>query len=356
MRRIKLIASDFHLGTGRRNEDGSLNTLEDFIFDERFIEFLEYYSTGDYTNAEVELILNGDFFNMIQTPVDGLVPTDVTEEISLRQLARIVDGHPQVVAALQAFREREGKRLVFTVGNHDAGLAWPAVKERIREIFGRDVEVVSRAYVFDNIHVEHGDRYEPVHYVDPRLPFLSKGLEKSILNLPWATFFYIRFVLPFKKHRNYVSFVKPFRNYLIWAAVHDFWIFVRTISGLTMFTILSLIFGRIGNRRFGWPTAMRMLRQVKGNPELHAARRILKRADTRMVIFGHTHHPLYRRFAPNQEYLNTGCWNQMINLDIAHLGYQEVFTYAKLEWNGRRWLASLKHWKGQTHPTEDFFG
>jgi hypothetical protein len=45
---IQLVLSDFHLGKGRYLENGQVNTLEDFDEDEKFIEFLDHYSTGTY--------------------------------------------------------------------------------------------------------------------------------------------------------------------------------------------------------------------------------------------------------------------------------------------------------------------
>ena len=59
--KIKLVLSDFHIGKGKYLENGRINLLEDFHFDQKFLEFLDYHSTGPYKNAEVELLLNGDF-------------------------------------------------------------------------------------------------------------------------------------------------------------------------------------------------------------------------------------------------------------------------------------------------------
>src|SRR6202023_3223394 len=61
--RIKLVISDFHLSRGKWLKNGRQNPLEDFHQDEKFCEFLEYYSTKDYQDTEVELIVNGDFFD-----------------------------------------------------------------------------------------------------------------------------------------------------------------------------------------------------------------------------------------------------------------------------------------------------
>jgi hypothetical protein len=55
-RKFKLVVSDMHLGKGRYFRDGTQNILEDFIYDREFSEFLAYYRTGEFADAEVELI------------------------------------------------------------------------------------------------------------------------------------------------------------------------------------------------------------------------------------------------------------------------------------------------------------
>lgn len=356
MRRIKLVVSDFHFGTGRRNPDGSLNMMEDVTSDDIFIEFVERYYTGNYTNMEVELIINGDFFNMIQVEIDGLVPSDITEETACKQLQIILDGHPKVFDVLREFVNTNNKSLTFLVGNHDQGLIFPEAKALLRRRISDRIQIHNRSYQFDGVHVEHGDKYEPVHVVDPKLPYLSKGLESPILNIPWATYFFIHFVRILKHKRSYIDKVKPFRNYLTWAFLYDtrFWLY--TITRLIMFVLYTIILARVGNKRYGIKVVYILLRQMEGYPLMNAAQRILTNAKLNLVIMGHTHNPLYRQWKAGKEYINTGCWNGVTNLDIERFGYSMSPTYSLLEWNGERWLANLRIWKGSEKPWEEFMG
>ncbi|RJO75380.1 MAG: hypothetical protein C4523_00195 [Myxococcales bacterium] len=354
MMRVKLVVSDFHLGTGQRQADGSLNPIEDFLLDDRFIEFIEYHATGDYTTAEVELVINGDFFNMLQGEVDGVVPSDVTETIARRQLEAIFAGHARLFDSLRAFAEQPGKKLTFILGNHDAGLVFPAAKELLRQRLGEQIQIHNRSYVFDDVHVEHGDRYEPAHRVDPKLPILSKGLAQGVVNLPWASYFFIHFVRKIKARRAYIDKVKPFRHYLTWAALYDFRFFLVMMARLIGFVFWTAAFGRVGHKRFGFRSLLMLVEQARGDAEARAARQLLKVGKANIVIFGHTHHPIYRQWLPGREYLNTGCWNGITHLDIERYGFQVQLAYAQLEWNGRRWLAALRRWKGRTRPYEDF--
>ena len=49
-----LIISDLHLGAGV-SVGARFNFLEDFYYDQELVEFLEYFSNGDYKDREVEI-------------------------------------------------------------------------------------------------------------------------------------------------------------------------------------------------------------------------------------------------------------------------------------------------------------
>ena len=66
IKKIKIVISDLHLGKGKVLENGGLNSLEEFYYSEKLVEFIHYYSSGIYRDYEVELIINGDFLNFLQ--------------------------------------------------------------------------------------------------------------------------------------------------------------------------------------------------------------------------------------------------------------------------------------------------
>ena len=137
-KRIKLVISDLHLGAGRFLEDGSLNLLEEFYFDEKFAEFIDHYTTGTWADHHIELILNGDIFNFLQTDYKGHYLTVITEAVTLDQIKRIVAGHPIFFNALKDF-VKKGHEVTFVVGNHDQGMLWPAVRSYLNEVLGTNV-------------------------------------------------------------------------------------------------------------------------------------------------------------------------------------------------------------------------
>ena len=122
-KKIKLIVSDFHVGEGRLLEDGSVNLMEDFIYDHKFIEFLQHYSSGDYQGYQVEMIINGDFFNMLQLDCEGQNPARVTEKISIKTMEKIMRGHSGLLDALREFVEKRACECHALVGGSSDCLA-----------------------------------------------------------------------------------------------------------------------------------------------------------------------------------------------------------------------------------------
>src|SRR4051812_12424370 len=124
--KFKLIISDCHLSAGRFFE-GHLNPHEDFHFDDEMCDLFEHFSSGDYGDGpsgpvDVELIINGDYFDFLNVPVNGEFEDEITEEISLYKTEAIIAGHPRVMKALRLFASLPGKTITYMIGNHDPDL------------------------------------------------------------------------------------------------------------------------------------------------------------------------------------------------------------------------------------------
>ena len=183
MKKIKLVVSDFHLGKGHILPDGSINIFEDFYFDEKFQEFLEFYTKGEYESADVELVINGDFLNLIQTDYKGHHTHVITENIDLYKLRTIVEGHKALFDALRKFAAMPGKRITYIVGNHDQGMLWQKTRDLFDESCDTRVNFKNIVYFFDGVHIEHGHQHEASNRLDPKKFFLKKDLPEQILNL-----------------------------------------------------------------------------------------------------------------------------------------------------------------------------
>ena len=144
---ILLSLSDFHLGKGRFLSNGHHNILEDFFEDDRFIEFLNYYSTGIYEDQEVHLVLNGDILNMIQIDDGGEFSHIMDEEFCVHALSEIYRGRRPFFKALREFQQKEGKEITFIIGNHDAGMAFEKAKKNSKSSLVKLIFVFTKLFM-----------------------------------------------------------------------------------------------------------------------------------------------------------------------------------------------------------------
>jgi len=137
---IRLVVSDLHLGTGV--PEGQLNPLEDFFYDEHFAELLDHYDRKCGAGTQIELILNGDIFDLLKVQIEGAWPTEITAEIAERKLKQCLDGHPHFVAALRSLLQKPNRRCVYLPGNHDLDMWFPAPQELFKTFFSSGGTIV----------------------------------------------------------------------------------------------------------------------------------------------------------------------------------------------------------------------
>ncbi len=355
LKRLKVIVSDFHLGKGNVLPDGSQNLLEDFTADRQFIDFLDYYMTGNYKRCEVELILNGDFFNLLQVDYRDKFTDFITESDALHKTMRILHGHEALFDKLSEFSKEPHHSVTFMLGNHDPGLLWEGVQETLRLRLGGQVRFKMEAYYFDGVHVEHGNQYLTDNRYDRKHYFLSEGLPEPIINLPWGSFFIIHYLNEIKKERPYIDKVYPFRLYQRWALIHEPLFALKSMFWVAAW-FLKFLFIPNPARKISFRRVVGILTETTVHPKLHkeAKRILLTHRDCHIVVFGHTHQAAYKCFAAGKEYFNTGTWNEKISLDIGSLGRTLRLTYVTIEYDKQnRPHGTLKEWKGHSDVVED---
>jgi len=347
MKKLKVIFSDVHLGAGVRLADGSRNVLEDFFEDDLLIEFFDHYGGRSYTEFDVEIIVNGDFFNMLQVdPGDGSQEA-ITEEVAVRQIEHILDGHPQLVEAIWTFCMRPRNRLTLVVGNHDAGMLFPAVQETIKKRLGPNVNFQT-AYIFDGIFVTHGHQYEFIHSFDMK-HFTRRGSDGvEQLVLPWGSLFILQFLNKMKQHRNYIDKVMPFRFYLRWAFWNDHRWFWRLLIEIVYFWAKNRFSKDPFLRREFRLSPTRIANSMNHKPLTAVAHDVLRNTRYRIVVFSHSHKIDYQRVEGHGEYYNTGSWTEAISLDVATLGRSNLRPYLLIEYPDGQPQVSMRNWIG-TH-------
>ncbi|MBI2083649.1 MAG: metallophosphoesterase [Deltaproteobacteria bacterium] len=358
MRKVKIIVSDFHIGKGVFLPNGTRNPLEDFFYDTKFIEFLQYHRAGEYENADVELICNGDFFNHLQLDYYERHPEWISEKVALSRTDAILKGHPEVFAEMKRFAETPNHRILFMLGNHDPGLLFPSIAERLRKAFGTNVSVRTTPYRFDGVHVEHGNQFFADNAYNTERLFLKRDLPEPIVNLPWGSYFVIHYLNEVRRERPYFHKVYPFKYYLRWALIHDTVFALKSIFRI-LFYFCRLRFTKDPHRRSSFVRTIQIIKEVGLSPrlDLEAKKILLTEREAHVVIFGHSHHAVMRQFAPGKVYLNTGVWNEQLSLEMSDPGKVVRLTYGQLDYDEHGVPhPSLKEWKGSHRIIEEVIG
>ncbi|MBZ0272754.1 metallophosphoesterase [bacterium] len=352
MRRIKLVLSDLHLGKGRIDEFGRLNPLEDFHDDERFIEFIRHYGGEAYEDAEVELIINGDFLELLVVDEFDVLPNRETEQTGVWKVQRIFDGHKPVFEALRAFASRPNRSITFTIGNHDAALLFPRVRDALIASIGGATRVIERSYDFSCIHIEHGNHYEYIHAFNARNYSYRDARGEKIFRMPVGSLFIMEFLSALKKDRPYIDKVKPFRIYLKYAFVNDHMFFWTMLVRLVQFWMRNRL-SRDPVRRREFALSLTRGRHAMTHVSMdQAAFEILRKTNYRYVIFGHSHKHGHERLGDYGEYINTGSWVEMVSLELPNLGKRNDRMFAFIDctdWDNP--VVRLKTWIG-SHELE----
>ncbi|HEX6710303.1 MAG TPA: metallophosphoesterase [Rubrobacter sp.] len=152
---LVVFVSDSHIG-GDPGCDG-------FESPEEMRELFEELAARE---GPVELILAGDFFDFLQI---GKVP-EGTDRASLT-VSR--PEYESMFAALRSFREKEGKRVLYLPGNHDAEGWWnPEIQKTLKDLgFVDDFAYYYLASVETGggrrvIYCEHGNQLDPANAVE----------------------------------------------------------------------------------------------------------------------------------------------------------------------------------------------
>lgn len=352
---LQLVLSDFHLGKGKFLENGDINTLEDFDEDEKFVEFLDHYSTGTYYFADVHLVLNGDILNLIQMDVKGQYTHLLTEEHIVDMVENIIKGHPHFFNNLRKFLSRPNKKVTYVIGNHDIGMIFEKAQHVFSEAVGVKIDFTHQL-INHGVLIEHGHRFEPINTV-PRSKLLIMGPGNiPILNLPWASLFCIYLLPKLKEHRPFFDKVRPFSTYVWWVIMHDFRFFLYFSWSIIAYVIRTQFppFGKY-NKNFRIP--LKQVTQFAIHPkyEKNAKRIFATRPDVKIVVMGHTHITEWRRFKDGKHYFNCGTWNHVPSMDSSMHKNITNLHYVCIEISERKnktevKKVSLNVWQGKWRP------
>jgi UDP-2,3-diacylglucosamine pyrophosphatase LpxH len=371
--KVIFVISDCHLSAGRFFE-GNLNPHEDFHFDDEMCELFQYFSSGEFGEGpngpvDVELFINGDFFDFLNVAYGGEFEDAITEEIALYKTEACIKGHPKVMAALRKFASKPNKKITYLIGNHDADLFFPKVRERIIREWDPEgrypsdrVQIIvdqDRVRYPGGVEIHHGNQFEAVNVLDFEKPLLDNHLSEPVLNIPWGSFYVLKIVNRLKWERQYLDKIRPVKVFILFGLILDPWFTIR-YSFLTLFYFLKTRFVYSPKRRASLRVTAEILKQETSlfmDLEWQARRLLDQEPEVKTVIFGHTHKPMNKAYADGKQYINTGTWTKMVNLDFRSLGQQQFnLTFALVKIGEGQSQCELRSWVGEYSPHRVFQG
>lgn len=370
--KFKIVISDCHLSAGRFFE-GRLNPHEDFHFDEEMCALFHHFSTGEYGGkgeeaADVELVIAGDYFDYLNVPVKGEFEDGITEDVALYKTRAIIDGHPKVMAALKKFASLPGKKITYLIGNHDAELFFPQVREMITRAWdpkgeypSHSVEVIAdrdRLMYEGGVEIRHGNQFEAGNELDFDQPLIETSAGSTLLNLPWGSIYVLKIINRMKYEREYLDKIRPIKVFIVVGLIFDP-VFTLKFCFLSSFYFIKT---RIFSETHGIFAGIKKTFQILGEESRiffqdleRPARKILDdKAETRTIIFGHTHRPMDKVYADGKQYINTGTWTKMIDLDWRGIGQQFRRTFAYVKISDDHAQCELRQWVGEASPHKLF--
>ncbi|MEM6959672.1 MAG: metallophosphoesterase [Myxococcota bacterium] len=360
MKLLRLVLSDLHLVTGSR--PGQLDPFEDFFHDDRFAELLAHYSQDD--EAEVELILNGDIFDLLKVRIEGKWPIEVTDEIATEKLRLCLEGHPVFVRALKRFLDNPRHRITYLPGNHDLDMWFEGPQELFRRYIapGEAAERVrfvtngDTYYLPEGIQIRHGHQFERIHRVDYSDMVIEKPDGRTILRFPWGSLWILEVMNPLKEFRSHIDRIQPLGRFM-WASVFLDPVFVfRFFYHSTWYFLKHRVFHLQAwvDRIRSIPRLVREeLFELTDGYDEQAARALNRIRGAHTLIVGHSHGPRFLQLPSGKTLVNTGTWVKMINLDLKYLGQDSGLTYALIDYNDDgKPRTQLMRWLGHSEPLE----
>ena len=157
-----VVISDLHMGPGR-DASGQWHPYEDFRWRDEFIAFLDAVNAQ---GRDLDLVINGDLFELLQSPdvpcrsADGVV--GCSDDEALQRLLIAAKAHAAELAAIGQFASTGSNRVYIIPGDHDAGLLIAKVWQRALTAFSASPDRVMLAASGrwrsgdGRVHIEHG--------------------------------------------------------------------------------------------------------------------------------------------------------------------------------------------------------
>lgn len=203
--RLVVVFSDIEIGAGGR--------FDDFPRSDFLADVIRGYGRDPYRWLAVDLVFNGDTFDLLKTRSRGGWPTHITRDIGIDKMEQVARAHPAFFEAVGEHLRADParRRAYFVLGNHDMELLFPEVQAVVRDRIGpgADVRFPGFELSLGRAHIEHGSQIDPLFVVDPERPFLTTKGGETILGLSWATVALLDVAIPLQPLLYHHDRLKP---------------------------------------------------------------------------------------------------------------------------------------------------
>ena len=350
--RLVVSLSDIEIGNG-----GPFDDVPDSSF---VAAVVRSYSETPFRELAVDLVFNGDTFDLLKTSIDGAHPVHISADVAVRKLALVLDAHPEFLDAVRAFLAAPAaRRVFFVVGNHDQELLFPEVQRYLRACLDdhRGVYLPGFSIGIGDALLEHGSQGDSLFRVAPEQPFVIYEGQR-LLNLPWASVALLEASMPLQPHLYWADRLKPRK--LVFRLIPELReVLVDAFWNYWTRTYWRDLWGGDPLKHVSWT----MLQEVayrfgSHNPNIPNGqwyKRALRRDDRWKVrTIGHRHRPEWWSFG-DRKLLTTGCYrNEYMVLPDGSLGEQLPKVHAEIyQLRGRTVRSHLVEMNGP--PTPDGF-
>lgn len=339
IKKTVLVISDLHLSAGETIQ-GKRNPLEDFHFDDELVSFLKYFSSNKNLNRHVELVINGDFLDLLAVPyVEYFDDEFWSEKAANEKLDMIIKAHPEVMTALDDFLHTKNKKLTYIIGNHDAEMIFSSLQERFIQAFSEEVRSTIE-FLHGHEHyepikgvcIQHGHEYEHAHIFDLENNIV-KTYKGDYFIPPLGSYYVTHIVNKYKQERSYINAVRPIKNFMKFGLFFDSFFTIRFLAA-NIYYVLMVRLWHLFHLNLG---LKRIIQDTLKELTLFQDYETLTRSffennpQAEVLIVGHTHNPTLREYEDGSIFINTGTWTRMIDLDLSGRFNSDSLPFALIE-------------------------
>ncbi|MFO0742457.1 MAG: hypothetical protein U0270_41670 [Labilithrix sp.] len=301
-----VVFSDIEMGAGGRYDDFPRS---DFLAD-----VIRGYGRDPYRWLAVDLVFNGDTFDLLKTRSRGGWPTHVTRDIAIEKMEQIAGSHPAFFEAVRDHlrEDPERRRAFFVAGNHDMELFFPEVQALVRQRLGHAEQVFFPGHEMSlgRVQIEHGSQLDPLFVVNPDRPFLETKSGERILGLSWAAVALLDVAIPLQpllyhhdrlKPKELVLELIPEVRELLTGEFWTYWTgryFRDLVAGDPLKSVSWTMLKELVRRHVSWEIDVDM-----GDA---AQRRMMQSERYDLYLIGHQHEPGWWNHG-HRRVLRTGC-------------------------------------------------